>query len=299
MSNKGILFGVGAYLIWGFFPIYFKALQSVPPLEIMFHRVVWCFVFVVFLILLKKEWAGLKAQIASPKVFLIYTLAAGLLAANWLIYIYGVNTDQVVETSLGYFINPLLNVALGVLLLGERLRPTQWVPVGLAAAGVIYLTIQYGSLPWIALGLAFSFGLYGLVKKIAPLGALYGLTLETAILFLPGMIYLIFVEINGKGAFVNAGWNTSLLLALTGVITALPLLLFASAARSIPLYMVGILQYIAPTCQFLLGVLLYHEPFTPHQMIGFSLVWAALAVYWLEGLVERRRLAIAQISRVY
>jgi chloramphenicol-sensitive protein RarD len=298
MSNKGILFGTGAYLLWGFFPIYFKALQNVPALEIMFHRVVWCFVFMVFLISLKKEWTGLKTQIASPKVILIYTLAAGLLSINWLIYIYGVATDQVVETSLGYFINPLLNVALGVLLLRERLRPGQWVPIGLAAAGVIYLTIQYGALPWIALSLAFTFGTYGLVKKVAPLGALYGLTLETAILFLPALAYLMFVEINGSGAFVNAGWGTSLLLSLSGVITALPLLLFAFAARSIPLYMVGILQYISPTCQLLLGVLLYHEPFTPHQMVGFGLVWAALAVYWLEGLVERRRIALAQISQV-
>ncbi len=294
MSNKGILYGIGAYLMWGFFPIYFKAIHTVPALQIMFHRVVWCFIFLAILILLKKEWGKLKVQVTKPKTLVIYTLAASLLAVNWLVYIYGVNSDQIVETSLGYFINPLLNVALGVIVLREKLRPAQWVPIGLAAAGVTYLTIQHGALPWIALALAFSFGLYGLVKKVSPLGSLYGLTLETAILFLPGLAYLLFAETQGSGSFAHAGWQVTLLLALTGVVTALPLLLFASAARSIPLYMVGILQFIAPTCQFLLGVFLYQEPFSQIQLVGFSLIWSALLFYWLEGVLERRKLILRQ-----
>jgi chloramphenicol-sensitive protein RarD len=291
--KRGIYYGAGAYLLWGFFPLYFKALQAVPALEIMFHRVVWSFLFLAGLILARREWPRLKSEVARPKILLIYAVAGVLLALNWLVYIYGVNAGQVVETSLGYFINPLVSVALGVIFLRERLRPAQWVPIGLAATGVLYLTLQYGTLPWIALSLATTFGLYGLVKKVAPLGALYGLSLETAILFLPALGYLLFAESQGSGSFGHLGWNGNLLLALSGVITALPLLMFATAARLIPLYMVGILQYIAPTCQFLLGVLVFHEPFTPARVVGFSIIWAALAIYWLEGLVERRRAALA------
>jgi chloramphenicol-sensitive protein RarD len=289
MFNKGVLYGIGAYLMWGFFPIYFKALQAAPALQIMFHRVIWSFLFLAGLILVKKEWPRLKAQVARPRVIAVYSVAACLLAVNWLVYIHGVNAGQVVETSLGYFINPLLSVLLGVVILKERLRPWQWLPVGLAAAGVLYLTLQYGALPWIALALAFSFGLYGLLKKIAPLGALYGLTLETAILFLPALAYLLVAESQGSGAFGAAGWNIKFLLALTGVVTALPLLMFATAARAIPLSLVGFLQYVAPTVQFLLGVLLYHEPFTPTRLVGFGIIWIALLIYSLEGLLQRRR----------
>jgi len=288
MSKRGIWYGIAAYTMWGFFPVYFKALQQVPALEIMFHRVVWSFLFVAALILLRREWSDLKDQVADPRIWLTYTLAAILLALNWLVYIYAINADHIVEGSLGYFINPLLSVALGVVFLREKLRPAQWIPVGMAALGVLYLTALYGTIPWIALALAFTFGLYGLLKKIAPLGSLYGLTVETAILFLPALGYLVFIDRQGMGAFGHMGGGTSLLLAAAGVITALPLLLFASAARSIPLYMVGILQYIAPTGQFLLGVLLYREPFTPARLVGFSIIWAALAFYWLEGWQARR-----------
>lgn len=291
--NKGVLYGAGAYLIWGFFPLYFKALQSVPALEIMFHRVVWSFVFLILVIIIRQEWKQYLKAISSPKTLLIYLIAAGLLAANWLVYIYGVNTNRIVETSLGYFINPLFSVALGVFFLRERLRPAQWLPVGLAAIGVIYLTVQVGSLPWIALALAVSFGLYGLLKKIAPLNALSGLTLETGILFMPGLIYLALLESQGVGAFSHNGWELTFLLALTGVVTALPLLMFATAARSIPLYLVGILQYIAPTCQFLSGVFLYHESFSASQLIGFTIIWSALVIYTLEGIIMRHRTATA------
>lgn len=287
--NKGVVYGVGAYLIWGFFPLYFKAIQVTPALQIMFHRVVWSFLFLAALIWLRGEWPHLKSRLANPRNLAVYALAGMLLAANWLIYIWGVNSGQVVETSLGYFINPLVSVSLGVIVLRERLRPLQWLPVGLAAAGVIYLTLQVGSLPWIALALAFTFGMYGLLKKIAPLGSLYGLTLETSVVFLPALMYLFYVESQGTGAFGHAGWQVNLLLALSGVVTALPLLMFATAARAIPLSLVGILQYIAPTSQFLLGVLVFDEPFSQARLVGFSIIWLALLIFTLEGVLVRRK----------
>lgn len=281
--NKGILYGAGAYLMWGFFPIYFKALHQVPALEIMFHRVVWSFVFLILLVVVKKDWFSFRSNLSDRKILLTYAVVAIFLSMNWLIYIYGVNAGQVVETSLGYFITPLASVALGIIFLRERLRPLQWLPVILAAVGVFYLTWQFGSLPWIALGLAFTFSMYGLLKKIAPLGSLQSLTLETAILFVPGMLYLFWIERQGSGAFGHGGASTSLLLAMAGVITALPLLLFGSAARRIPLTMIGLLQYIAPTVQFSLGVLLYHEPFDSIRLVGFSIIWVALVIFWVEN----------------
>ena len=292
-DNRGVLLGVGAYLMWGFFPLYFKALQAVPALEILFHRVVWSFLFLVVLVLARKNWPQLKSAAFTPRVLGIYTLAAGLLAVNWLIYVWGVNSGHIIETSLGYFINPLLSVALGVVLLREKLRPMQWLPVGLATLGVLYLTLQYGSLPWIALGLAFTFTLYSLIKKTAPLGALSGLSLETGILLIPSLVYLFFLESQGSGSFGHAGVTTTLLLALVGVVTALPLLMFASAARLIPLWLLGLLQYIAPTVQFLLGVWVYHEPFSRVQLVGFSIIWIALLLFTLEGLLFRRKRSLA------
>ena len=294
--NRGVLYGVAAYLMWGFFPIYFKALQVVPSLQIMFHRVIWSFLFVALLIIMRRDWPRLKVSLRKPRILLVYTLTAGLLAINWLIYIYGINSGQVVETSLGYFINPLLSVALGVVFLHERLRPMQWFPIGLAAIGVLYLTLQYGSLPWIALALAFSFGLYGLFKKISPLGALHGLTLETGILFIPALLYLLYAESQATGSFGHHGLNVTILLAFSGVVTALPLLLFARAARSIPLTLLGILQYIAPTVQFLLGIFLYQEPFTLTRMVGFAIIWLALAIFTLEGIYERRNRTSARTT---
>lgn len=293
MVNKGVLYGIGAYLIWGFFPLYLKMLQAVPAIQIMFHRVVWSFLLFAALILIRKEWGKLKAAVSAAKTLGVYVFAAGLLATNWLVYVWGVNTGHVVETSLGYFINPLVSVALGVVFLRERLRPMQWVPIGLVAVGVLYLTVQHGTLPWIALALAFTFGMYGLLKKISPLGALYGLTLETAILFLPAVGYLFYVESQGNGSFGHTGWEPTLLLVLSGVVTSVPLLMFATAARSIPLSMVGLLQYIAPTCQFLLGVLVFGEPFTQVRLVGFGIIWIALFIFTLEGYLVRRRAALS------
>lgn len=289
--KRGVLYGLGAYLMWGFFPLYFKLLQDVPATEILGNRIVWSFFFLAGIITLRKDWEIMRCTALKPRTLLIYTISACLLAVNWLIYVWGVNAGFIVETSLGYFINPLLNVVLGVVFLRERLRAWQWVPVGLATLGVIYLTVNYGQLPWIALALAFSFGMYGLVKKTAPLGSLHGLTLETGILFLPATLYLLLVANGG-----TTGSHTPLTLVLLvgiGVVTAVPLLMFGVAARSIDLSLLGILQYVAPTCQFLLGVLVFNEPFTSVRLVGFCLIWAALLFFWVEGALHQHKTALA------
>lgn len=287
--NKGILYGIGAYLLWGFFPIYFKLLKIAPPLQILGHRIIWSFLFLLFIILVTRQFKALRNAAASTRTILIYTAAAIFLSINWLTYIYAVNTDQVVESSLGYFINPLVSVLFGVLFLRERLRNIQWLAVGIATLGVGYLTWNYGRLPWIALLLAVTFGLYGLIKKTAPLGALYGLTLETGVLLVPALAFLAWTGYQGESAFGSAGVGFDLLLAALGVITAVPLLMFGAAARQIPLTMVGLLQYIAPTCQFLLGVLVYQESFSSSRLVGFLIIWTALALFWIEGYFHHRK----------
>jgi chloramphenicol-sensitive protein RarD len=286
--NKGIWNGLGAYVLWGFFPIYWKMLHEVPALQVIGHRIGWSFLLLLAVILLTRQWESFRSVALVPKVLGIYAVAGVLLSINWLVYVWGVNAGFIVETSLGYFINPLVSVLLGVIFLRERLRAMQWVAVGLAAAGVIYLTLTYGRPPWIALALASSFGIYGLVKKLAPLGSLYGLTLETALVFPAALIYLVFAQSTGMGAFLHQGVLTDILLIGTGVVTSIPLLMFASAARQIPLTMIGVLQYIAPTLQFLLGVFLYHEPFDQSRLIGFSLVWLALIIFWVENYLANR-----------
>ncbi len=286
--KKGVLYGIGAYVLWGFFPIYWKVLHQVSAFQVIGHRIGWSFIVLIFFIVITRQWQEFRSVASNAKTIGIYAIAGVLLSINWLIYVWGVNADFIVETSLGYFINPLLSVLLGVLFLRERLRSAQWIPVVLAAIGVIYLTVVYGRLPWIALSLAFSFGFYGLVKKLAPLGSLYGLTLETAIVFPIALVYLIFVEINGAGAFLHNGMRIDLFLAGSGIVTTIPLLMFASAAKQIPLTMVGILQYIAPTLQFLIGVFIYKEPFDQAHLIGFGIVWIALIVFWVENFVSNR-----------
>lgn len=285
--NKGLLYALGAYVMWGLFPIYWKWLQAVPALQVIGHRIVWSFVLLAVVIIGTRQWIKFRSTL-TLRILGIYFVAGLLLSINWLIYVWGVNSGHIVETSLGYFINPLLSVLLGMIFLGERLRPAQWFAIGLAAFGVIYLTVTYGSLPWIALSLALTFGFYGLVKKVAPLGSLYGLTLETGLMFLPALGYLIFAESTGQAAFGHIGTVSVLLLVGAGVVTTIPLLMFASAARRIPLTMIGVMQYIAPTLQFLLGVLIYKEPFATSKLIGFGMVWIALIVFWTEGLAAHR-----------
>lgn len=294
--NKGVLYGFGAYLMWGFFPIYFKLLQDVPAMEILGNRILWSFVFLVSVITLLKDWTNLRSLAFRPRILLTYAVSACLLSVNWLIYIWGVNSGFIVETSLGYFINPLLNVLLGVVFLHEKLRPMQWVPIGLAALGVAYLTVNYGQLPWIALALAFSFGLYGLVKKVAPLGSLHSLTIETGILVIPAALYLLMFSSRLTGTSGGYDLQTYILLAGTGLITSVPLLLFGAAARRIDLTLLGVLQYVAPTCQFLLGVLVYDEPFTRARLVGFSFIWVALILFWAEGAIQQRKLRLSSAA---
>ncbi|HEX9385774.1 MAG TPA: EamA family transporter RarD [Anaerolineales bacterium] len=286
--NKGILNGIAAYAMWGVFPIYWKLLHEVPALQVIGHRISWSFILLILFILLTKQWKDFRTAALTAKTLGIYAVAGVLLTVNWLVYVWGVNAGFIVETSLGYFINPLLSVLLGVIFLHERLRPAQWIPVALATAGVTYLTVAYGRLPWIALSLAFSFGFYGFVKKLAPLGSLYGLTLETGIVFPFALIYLAFIGLNSTGAFLHKGAQIDLLLIGAGIVTTIPLLMFASAARQIPLTVVGLLQYIAPTMQFLIGVFLYKEPFDQAHLIGFGIVWIALIIFWVENFIANR-----------
>lgn len=291
--STGAWYALGAYTFWGLLPIYFKVLQHVAPLQIVSHRVLWSWALLLGWLLLSAQWRDFRTRALAPGVLGTYTVAGLLIVTNWLVYVWAVNNGFLVETSLGYFINPLVSVFLGVLFLGERLRPWQWVAVALAAAGVLYLTYAYGALPWIALTLAFSFGLYGLVKKKGTLGAVHGLTLETAVLLVPALAYLLYLQWEGGAALRHHGAGTDLLLVGAGLVTITPLLLFAAAARRIPLWLVGMLQYLAPTLQLALGVLVYGEPFTFVQLVGFGLVWAALAVFTVDGLRGRRAPPVA------
>jgi chloramphenicol-sensitive protein RarD len=287
--RKGAWYAIAAYTIWGFFPIYWKWLEAMSALQVVSHRIVWSCVVLIGLLLASRDWIGLRTAIQSPRINAIYAAAAVAIAINWFVYIWAVSAGFIVQTALGYFINPLVSVLMGVVILRERLRPRQWVAIALAAAGVLYLTVYYGTVPWIALTLAGSFGTYGLLKKTAPLGPLHGLTLETGILFVPALAWLVFEDHAGRGAFLHAGPLMTLLMIGAGPVTTLPLLLFAAAARRIPLSMMGMLQYINPTIQFLLGVFLYKEPFSRGQLAGFGLVWAALLVFGAESWAATRR----------
>jgi chloramphenicol-sensitive protein RarD len=276
--------------MWGLFPIYWRLLEKDPAIEILAHRMVWSLLFVAAILTVQKEWRWLGEVLRNRRTVVIYTLAAILLSLNWFTYIWAVNAGYVVEASLGYFINPLVNFLLGVIFLGEKLRGGQVAAVILAAGGVIYLTVSYGSLPWISLVLAFTFGFYGLIKKTAALESMHGFSLETMVLFLPAMAYLLYRNATGVGAFIHQGAVITLLLILAGPVTSVPLLMFGYAARKIPLSMLGFIQYIAPSLQFLLGVFVYTEPFPPARLVGFSIIWLALLVYSLEGVFFNRKL---------
>lgn len=289
MNRQGLWYAFGTYGLWGFLPVYWKLLQAVPALEILLHRMVWSLVFLALVLMVRGSWSELRPAFRSRRALAIYSVAALLLSANWWLYIWAVNSGFIVETSLGYFINPLVSVALGVFFFRERLRFGQWAAIALAGAGVAYLTVVYGKPPWISLGLAFSFAIYGLLKKIAPLGASEGLTLETALMSAPALALLAKWQVNGTASFGRLGLETDLLLVGCGVVTALPLALFAAAASRLPLSTIGLMQYIAPTIQFLLGVLVYNESFGVQRLIGFTLIWTALALFTAEGLFVRRR----------
>jgi chloramphenicol-sensitive protein RarD len=287
--RRGILYAALAFLCWGLFPLYFHALAEVPPLQITAHRVVWSLLFLALILTVRRQWGWLQPLLARPRVMASIFLSSLLLSGNWLLYIWAVHNGHVVESSLGYFINPLFNVMLGYVVLKERLRPGQWASIAVAACGVAWLAWEGGRMPWIALLLAASFGCYGLMRKTAALGALEGLSFETMLLFPFALGYFIWLTVHGQNMFFETASDTTrLLLLAAGPITAIPLLLFAAGARRIPLSVLGLLQYIGPTIQFSLGIFLFHEAFTSGKLAGFILIWSALALYAAEGLWKRK-----------
>ena len=292
--NTGMIYAASAFVLWGLFPLYFRLIAEVPPFEVVLHRSLWSLVFVLGLLAVRRRWAWLAESLRQPRRLALFATSALLLSANWLTYVYAVQTGQVVEASLGYFINPLLSVLLGVVVLRERLRRVQWVAVALAAAGVMWLTWQAGRLPWIALVLAGCFGVYGLLRKTASLGPLEGLALETMLLAPLVLPALVWWTLRHGGALTQhdpalIGW-----LMASGPLTALPLLLFAAGARRLPLATLGLMQYIAPMLQLALGVWVFGEPFDPARLAGFVMIWVALVLVSADALgLGRRRAAIA------
>ena len=281
--NSGMLSAALAFLAWGLFPLYFKLFKGIPAQEILANRMVWSLLFLACVLLWRRQWSWLAALAGKPRVLAGFAASALLLSINWGIYIWAVNSDRVIDASLGYFINPLVNVVLGFVLLKERMRPVQWTAVALAAAGVAWLTWQAGHPPWISLALGLTFGVYSLLRKTAALGALEGLSLETMLLFPFAAGYLLWLAQHGQNGFADAAPLSQALLALSGPVTAIPLLLFAAAARQLSLSLLGLMQYLVPTMQLLLGVWLYHEPFGMDRLVGFALIWGGLALYSADG----------------
>ena len=291
LSAEGLLAALGAFVIWGGFPIYLKPLHEVPSLQIIAHRVGWACVLVVVWLAARGELRDLRKPLTNPKVLGWLTLSALLITVNWLAFVWGVGHGHVVETSLGYFINPLVNVLLGVVILRERLTPAQWTSVGIATAAVLYLGVATGSPPWISLIIAVSFSVYGFLRKVIHVEALQGLAVETLILMPIAVGYLLWCEATGTGALGHSGFVVDALLVGSGAITAVPLFLFAFAARQIPYSTLGLLLYIAPSLQLLSGIFLYHEPFAGVRAQGFALIWLALAIYAGDGLWRARKAA--------
>jgi chloramphenicol-sensitive protein RarD len=294
----GYLYGLGAYVLWGFFPAYFKLLRPSGPIEILAHRILWSCVFMVIVLTVIRRWSKIRALLRKPATMAAISLAAVLIGINWGTYIWAVNADRVVETALGYFINPLVVILLGVLVLGERLRPGQWLAVGTGTVAVLVLTVDYGQPPWVAFILAVTFGFYGLTKKRLNLPATDGLLVESAVLAAPALLTLGLLAYAGEVTFAQLGWGHALLVAASGAITAVPLLLFAGAANRIPLVSIGMLQYVGPTIQFILGVFAFHEPMPVVRWIGFGLVWLALAVFSWDGFRQSRRISQAAAMSV-
>lgn len=288
--RRGYLYGVAAYGLWGILPLYFKLLRPTPAVEILAHRIVWSAVFVAVILLVTRHWTVLRGLRRQPRMLLRLGAAATLIGVNWGTYIYGVNTDRVVEASLGYFITPLVTVLLGVLVLGERLRRWQWAAVAAGAVAVALLALDYGRLPFIALVLAGSFGTYGLIKKQLALPPAEGLFIETALLAGPAVGVLWWLTAAGTATVGQVGTGHTLLVLAAGAVTAVPLLLFAGAANRIPLTALGILQYVAPVMQFGMGVFAFREPMPPARLLGFALVWLALMVFTAEAVRHARRI---------
>jgi chloramphenicol-sensitive protein RarD len=275
--NKGLLFGVSAYIIWGLLPLYWKLVEEAGAYEILAHRGIWSLLICLSLLALRKQLKSAYEMVRSSRTFSLLFLASGLLTINWGVYIWSVTVNRVVEAALGYYITPLINVTFGVLLLREKLRPAQWIAVALAAAGVVILTLGYGSLPWIALVLAISWGSYSAIKKSLNLGALETLSLETLFAFLPNLVFLLIIQGNGSAEF-GSTWTISILLFGAGAATVIPLLLFNGSTTRLPLSTVGLLQYITPTIMFVIGIYVNNEDISTTKVLGFAFIWLALAV---------------------
>ncbi len=287
--RSGVWKALGAQITWGLFPFYWKQIEFVPALQVMGHRILWSFLTLAVLTLWTGKGARLRDSVRAGRGLFLLAVAAVLISANWFTYIWAVSNHYIVESSLGYFINPLFTVMIGVLFFGERLRGMQWLAVGFAASGVLYLAIVHGQIPWIALALTGTFATYSALKKMAPLGAVHGLTVETGCVTMPALLYLIYVDRTGTGAFLHAGVEPTLYMAGAGLVTTIPLLLFASSVKEIPLTLTGILQFVSPILQLLTGVLFYHEPFGNERLLGFAGVWVGLAIFTFDGWMARRR----------
>ncbi|MFJ5809051.1 MULTISPECIES: EamA family transporter RarD [unclassified Streptomyces] len=288
-QRTGLLYGFGAYGMWGLVPLFWPLLKPSGAIEILAHRMVWSLAVVGIALLALRHWSWMGTLVRQPRKLALTALAASVISVNWGLYIWSVNNGQVVEASLGYFINPLVTIAIGVLVLGERLRRAQWVAVGVGFSAVLVLAIGHGRPPWISLTLAFSFATYGLIKKKLNMSGLESLTAETALLFPPALGYLLWLAAQGRSTFATEGLGHSALLAATGLVTAVPLVFFGAAAIRVPLSTLGLLQYMAPVFQFGLGVLYFHEAMPPERWAGFSLVWAALALLTWDALRTSRR----------
>jgi len=288
-ANRGALFAIGAYLCWGLFPLYWKPLSAVPAEQILGHRILWSALLLIGVLTVRRHWSWLAESLRQPRRIGLFALSSALLSLNWLVYIWAVNHGRVVEASLGYFINPLVNVLLGRLVLGERLAKPQLAALSLAALGVAWLTLRVGGVPWVALVLAVTFALYGLLRKTAHLPSLEGLALETFLMAPIALVGLSLAEYNGTGAFGHLPAFETLLLVGAGVVTTVPLILFAAGARRLTMATLGVIQYLSPTLQFLLGVWLYQEPFDGARLIGFGLIWSGLALYTGAGALRMWR----------
>lgn len=289
-ARAGLAAAVSAFAIWGVFPLYLKPLSGVPALQVVSHRIVWCCLVVFAWLVLRGEASAVRVALSNAGTRRRLLASSVFISVNWLVYVWAVTNGHVVESSLGYFINPLFSVVLGVFVLGERLNRAQWTAVGLAAAGVLFLAVVTGRAPWIALVLAFSFGMYGLIRKVVAVEAVPGLATETLLLSPFALVFLVWSQWQGVGALGHSSMAVNALLVGSGLVTAMPLALFAYGARRIPLSMVGIVQYIGPTIQFLIGVLVFHEAFPRARAVGFMMIWAALAIYAADGLWRRNRM---------
>ncbi|HWG47927.1 MAG TPA: EamA family transporter RarD [Gemmataceae bacterium] len=299
-TRGGLLYGLAAYGCWGLVPLYFREIGAVSPPEILAHRIVWSVVFVAILLTLWRRWPDFAASVRSGRIVRLLLISASLVAVNWLVYIHGVGSKRVMETSLGYFINPLLSVLLGMVVFRERLRPWQWVALTLATVGLVYLIFMVGELPWIALVLAGTFSLYGLVRKMTPVDGLIGLAIETMLLAPAALIGLAIGSAIGAASFGGNDRATDGLLMLSGVVTTIPLVCFGQAARRLRLSTMGFLQYLSPSMQFLLAVWVFEEPFRPEQQISFACIWMALLIFTVDALLagrQRQKPCLAALRR--